>query len=173
MNRTNRSIRRSSRRTPSSIDAAHAPIGHQPKWRNSAPVLIGAILATISGCATRQHAVFVPDTRDGRACLQKCLDSSNLCLGSAEGFGKLIVQSRCKEQLQRCALDCPNAFRNPEGELCAAGCEGTLCAHCPLRAELDATGKAARVGLNGEAADAAAAKAMATLSNERAAESSP
>ena len=111
-----------------------------------------AVLLALVGCAGRQHAVFVPDNREGRACLQKCLDSYNLCLASAEGVGKLIALSRCKEQLQRSALDCPGAFRNPEGELCAADCTGSLCARCPTKAELDAVATAARAGLTGEAA---------------------
>jgi hypothetical protein len=128
----------------------------------------------ISACAARQpreHAVFVPDTKEGRDCVLKCQQGFHICSGSAQGVGALIMLSQCKQELQMCALNCPDAFRNPEGELCAADCEGLLCARCPTRGELDAAGSTARVGLSGEAADAAAVKAMRHLSEERAAAS--
>lgn len=129
---------------------------------------LGTLTLMLVACSARQHAVFVPDTREGRECILKCQQGFHICSGSAPGIGALIMMSQCKQELQMCALDCPDAFRNPEGELCAADCEGLLCAHCPTRGELDAAGKAARVGLSGEAADSAAAKAMRQLSDERA-----
>ncbi len=108
------------------------------------------------------------NTKEGRQCVLKCQEGFHVCSGSAHPIGAAVILSSCKQELQMCALNCPDAFRNPEGEIYAPDCERMLCAHGPSGAELDAAGSTAKLGLAGAVAVATAVKAMRQLSDDAA-----